>query len=322
MLPPSGAERRQVLPLVLLVVVVFIWASNTIVSKLALQEATPVLLALVRFSLAALCFHLPVFLITRRFGAPLGRREWLRLGTAGMLGSGSSVLFFTIGVATTPATYAGLILMTAPIWTALLARVFLGERLGLVRAGGMGLAFVGAGVLATDGQLDAVDAGIVVGSGFLLLAQVCWGGYTLLTKPLLARRPPLLVLAVSHLLALGALWPATLALGAWAELPRVLTWSLPTWLAVIYMVVFVTGLSQAFYIYGLRAVDASRAISFMYLQPVFTAVLAAMVLDERPTLLTFVCGGLILIGLWLVNRREAPRPSPRAAKAAPAVGRQ
>jgi drug/metabolite transporter (DMT)-like permease len=308
MLPSSGADRRQWLPLSLLAFVVFIWASNTIVSKLALQEATPTLLALVRFSLAAIGFHLPVFLLIRRVGPPLRRDEWRRLATAGILGPGSSTLFFTIGVATTPATYAGLILMTAPIWTALLARVFLGERLGGVRAVGMAMAFVGAGVLATDGELEGVDAGVLVGTGFLLLAQICWGGYTLLSKPLLSRRQPLLVLAASHLLALAALWPMTLLLGAWAELPRVLTWSTSTWLATLYMVLFVTGLSQALYVYGLREVSASRAISFMYLQPIFTALLAAWVLNERPTVLTFACGALILLGLWLVNRPQPPAP--------------
>ncbi len=304
-------DRRALLPFGILLVVVLIWASNTIVSKVVLREVTPPLLALIRFSLAAVGFYLPVFLLMRRVASPLRRDELVRLGWTGTLGSASSVLLFTIGVSMTPATEAGLILSTAPICTALLAWLFMGERLGGLRSLGMLVAFVGAGLLATDGQITAPDPSILFGSLLLLLGQVAWGGYTLSSKVLLARRPPLQVLATSHLFSAAALWPATGLLGAWAELPRILEWSLATWLGVGYMALFVSAISQVLYMYGLRAVAASQAISFMYLQPVFTAILAALILDERPTGLTFVCGALILLGLWLVNRPRPPtRPHP------------
>ncbi len=313
-----GPDRRALLPFGILLVVVLIWASNTIVSKIVLREVSPPLLALVRFSLAAVAFYLPIFLLMRRVAPPLRRDELVRLGWTGTLGSASSVLLFTIGVSMTPATDAGLILSTAPIFTALLAWLFLGERLGRVRSLGMLVAFAGAGVLATDGQITAPDASILFGSLLLLLCQVAWAGYTLSSKALLARRSPLQVLATSHLFSAAALWPATGLLGAWAELPLILEWSLSTWLGVAYMAVLVSALSQVLYMYGLRAVAASQAISFMYLQPVFTAILAALVLDERPTWLTFVCGALILFGLWLVNR---PRPPKRTSPAAPSRAR-
>jgi drug/metabolite transporter (DMT)-like permease len=302
-----NGDRRSLLPLLLLTIVVLIWASNTIISKLVLREMSPALLVLVRFTLATACFHLPVFLIFRRRGPPLRPGELARLGTIGMVGAAGSVLLFTIGIASTPATYAGFILMTGPIWTALLAWLLFREWLGRVRAAGMAIAFLGAVFLATDGRLVAPDPAILTGSAFLLLAQVTWGIYTLLSKPLLARRPPLLILASSHLFALAALWPAAGLLGAWAELPQILGWSTATWLAIGYLAFVNTALSQVLYIYSLRDVSAAQAVSFQYLQPIFTALLAALFLDERPTPLIFACGALILFGLWLVNR---PRPGP------------
>ena len=306
------SRPRTWLPLLALLITVLIWASNNIVSKLILRETTPTLLALARFTAAAIAFHLPLYLVMRRLGPPLRREEWLRLGMIGVLGQASSTLLFTIGISMTSATDAGLILMTGPLWTALLARLFLGERLGGVRALGMGIAFVGAGAIATDGQLTAPEAGVLVGSAYLMVAQITWGGYTLMSKPLLARRPPLQILAASNLFALVALWPATGLLGAWAELPDLLQWSGSTWLAIGYLVLFTSAISQVLYIYALREVSAAQAVSFMYLQPVFTAALAALILDERPGPLTFACGALILLGLWLVNR---PRPrAPRGGR--------
>ena len=316
MTDPPEAERRPLLPYVLLVIVVAIWASNNIVSKLLLLEMSPPLLALVRFSVAALFFHLPLFLVVSRLGPPLRMDEWRRFGIVGVLGQASSTLLFTIGISMVSATEAGLMIMTAPLWTVVLAALFLGERLAGARVVGMAIAFTGAGALVTDGQFAAPEPEVMLGSGLLLIGQVAWGGYTLMAKPILARRSPLLLLAAANLFATAALWPATALLGAWWELPSILEWSGATWLGVAYLVIFTSAVSQTLYSYGLRAVSASEAISFTYLQPIFTAVLAAFFLDERPTLLTFLCGALILFGLWLVNRpRRVVAPTPSRGRA-------
>jgi drug/metabolite transporter (DMT)-like permease len=58
----------------------------------------------------------------------------------------------------------------------------------------------------------------------------------------------------------------------------------------------------------------------MYLQPIFTALLAAWVLNERPTALTFGCGALILLGLWLVNRPQPPAPREQRLPTSEPVG--
>jgi drug/metabolite transporter (DMT)-like permease len=300
--------RRTLIALAMLTIVVFIWSSNNIASKLTLRDMSPGLLVLVRYTAAVLLFHLPVFLLLRRAGQPVSRAEWKRLGALGFLGPAGSTLCFTVGISMVPATYAALMLMTGPLWTALLERVFQGHRIGLVRAVGMAIAFVAAAILATGGQLEAPDAGMLLGSVLLMGAQTLWGGYTIVSKPMLARRTPLLALTGANLCSIPFIWAAALLLGSWAELPSVADWSLGTWAGVAYMVVFASGLSQVMYIYGLRDVTPSQAISFSYLMPVFTAVLAAMILGEQVTPLTFGCGALIVLGLWLVNR-PATRPT-------------
>ncbi len=307
MLAFPGDQRRRLLPHVLLFIVVLIWSSNTVVSKIALRDASPALLALVRISLAVLLVHLPILLVFLRIGPALRRDEWLRLVSIGTIGAATSATIYTFALSMTPATYAGLMQMTGPPLTALLAWLALGERMGRERAVGTTIAFVGAGLLATNGQLADPDPVILTGSALIVGSQIAWAYYTLASKPLLARRPPLLVLAGSHVFALLALWPATGLLGAWAELPTILDWSWGLWLGVAYLAFGTTALSQVMYIFALRELSAAQAISYTYLQPVLTALLAALVLDEQPTALTFVCGGTILFGLWLVNRPRRPK---------------
>jgi drug/metabolite transporter (DMT)-like permease len=94
----------------------------------------------------------------------------------------------------------------------------------------------------------------------------------------------------------------------------VANWSAGTWIGLTYLI-FVAGVcSQVLYAYGLRDVTPSQAMAFTYLMPVFTAVMAAIMLDEQIGLTTMVCGVAIVFGLWLVNRS---RPGARKAASPP-----
>jgi hypothetical protein len=70
-----GEQWRRLLPLVMLTVVVLIWSSNNIASKLVLRETSPGLLTLVRFTLTTVLFHLPAFLLIR----PIPPLAWFPL---------------------------------------------------------------------------------------------------------------------------------------------------------------------------------------------------------------------------------------------------
>src|SRR5215216_2545220 len=94
----AARRFRGALPLVILTVVVLIWSSNNIATKLVLRETTPGLLTLVRFTLTTLLFHLPVFVLIRRFGQPLSRAEWIKLAIASVVGYALSALMFMIGI--------------------------------------------------------------------------------------------------------------------------------------------------------------------------------------------------------------------------------
>jgi drug/metabolite transporter (DMT)-like permease len=63
------------------------------------------------------------------------------------------------------------------------------------------------------------------------------------------------------------MWPITGWMGAFSELPQIVTWSMSTWLGLVYLI-FVAGVcSQVLYAYGLRDVTPSQAMAFTYLRP-------------------------------------------------------
>lgn len=296
------------MPHVLLFVVVVIWSGNTVISKLVLHEVSAAQLALVRFSLGVLAFHLPVLLwLLRRSGPPLQRQEWWRLLLIGAAGAGTSVLLFTIGLSYAPATYTSLISMTGPPLTALMAWILFREVLGWTRALGTAIAFAGAALLVTGGQLMEPSPGLMVGTFFLIACQIAWAIYILYGKPLLAHRPPMLVLSASHVFALASMWPLSIPIGGWGFLWDAAHWSLGVWVGLLYLAFVNTALSQVMFLYALRDVSSSQAVSYTYLQPAMTALMAVVVLNEQPSVLVLICGVVILAGLWLVNRPQGPR---------------
>jgi drug/metabolite transporter (DMT)-like permease len=309
MLAWRGGSRRHLLPHLLLFLTVLIWSGNTVISKLVMHEVPPEQLTLVRFSLGVLAFHLPLFLVLRRQWASLQANEWWRLALIGAAGAGTSVLLYTIGLSYAPATYASLISILGPPLTALMAFVLFREVLGWTRALGTGIALSGAALLVTGGQLSDPQPGLLFGTGLLIASQAAWAIYILYGKPLVAHRPPILILAGSHLFALVSLWPISLPIGGWDFVWEAATWAPGVWLGILYLGLVNTGFSQLLFMFALREVTSAQAVSYTYLQPPITALMAMLFLNEQPTVMTLLCGGVILVGIWLVNRpRTARRP--------------
>ena len=308
------------LPLAVLLITVVIWAANNVVAKLILREASPLLVALVRFTLAGLLFHLPVFLLLHRGEQRLSRNDAVRVLLLGVVGVAGSLVLSLLALRTTPATDVAVYNLTTPLFFLLLARIFFKERLNRERLIGIAAAFIGAAVLAIGGAVG-LGGGDLLGAFYVLAGSLIWAGYTLLSKEILARRSPLLLLSAVNLAALVAIWPLGGVFGTLDELPSVLSWSPVAWLAMAYLVLLMSTTSQFLYIRSIRDLHSSQVSALLYTGPLFTALIAAFTIGEVPTVSTVVAGLLILAGVVMVNRRPAARSSrdslPTAAESSP-----
>ncbi len=71
---------------------------------------------------------------------------------------------------------------------------------------------------------------------------------------------------------------------------------------MVFLGVFCSGLAYIFWYDALQALPVAQAGAFVYLEPFVTLVVAALVLGEVVTLVSLLGGGVILLGVWMVQR--------------------
>ena len=109
-------------------------------------------------------------------------------------------------------------------------------------------------------------------------------------------------LLIAHIMAFGWLFTLPLlALGSNAA--RLLPITPAGWASMLFLGFFCSGFAYVFWYDALAETDAAAVASFIYIEPIVTAVLAAVLIREMITW-PIVAGGLtILCGVWMVNRK-------------------
>jgi drug/metabolite transporter (DMT)-like permease len=274
------------------------WASAFVAIRHAVRGFPPGSLALIRFGIASAVLATYVFGIRRRAPARLARRDVAGFALIGVVGIVIYHVALNAGERTVSAGAASLLINTGPIWTALIAIAFLGERLGVRGWIGTAVAFVGA-VLVSVGSSGGVrfdgDVALVV------IASVSQAVYFVLQKPYLRRYGALDATCY-------AIWFGTICLLPFApEAIRALSTASRAEIAsAVYLGVVPGAIGYVTWIYTLSHMPASRAASLLYIVPFLVFVIAWAFLGESPALLALAGGIPILIGVSLVNSERAP----------------
>ena len=285
-----------------LVTAAVVWGGSIVFQKLALGSFSAVEVSVLR-GLGALALLIPLWWWQEGRAVKFTSKDvaiFALLGL-GVLGNHLLTLF---GLRYIGAAVAGVIIGASPAITAFLSALFIRDV--PFRAVWVGCAVSFAGVMLVSGVGGESAAGERpwLGGTLVVLGLVSWALYTIGGRRTMERFSPLTVnwttLLLSILPQIPLLWTDQKVAIAGIE-------SVPTsgWLALAYLIVFATALGQQAWLYGVQGIGPSRAGVFVNLIPVSALTLSALVLGEQIGVKELAGIGMILAGVWLVNRQSA-----------------
>lgn len=200
-----------------------------------------------------------------------------------------------------------LIIATAPVLTALLARWIHGERMPVAGWVGSAFAFLGVALIVVgDGDGLRFDPF----AGFVLISAVATSLYFVFQSGMLRRYR---AVEVTAFVTWGGTVPMLAFLpGLPAELLDAPTASL---LATLYIGLFPSAVAYSLFAYAQSRAPVGQVAAFLYAVPVFSLTMSWLILGEVPSLLTVAGGAVAIAGIAAVQR--ARRQARRAAAAGP-----
>ena len=281
---------------------VVLWGISFVATKAALREISPVTLIFSRSAIGAVL--LLATLAARRLPLVPPRSSWGPLALMGFVGVCFHQLLQAFGIRLTTAVHAGWIVGLIPIWSAVLAGLFLRERFGTGKVAGLALGFAGAALVVSSGRAGPGFLALPGTRGDLLMlaSTLNWAIYTTLGHGTIRRLGSLRATAGAMLLGGLMLAPLFLRAGGWREYATLSGAGLA---AVLYLGIGASGLGYLFWYGALEKVETSRVAAFLYLEPLVTLAAAVALLHEPVRPATLAGGLAVLAGVALVQRAPA-----------------
>lgn len=284
-----------------IVLAAVLWGGSIVAQKLALGSFSPVEASVLR-DIGGLVILLTTWWWQEGTLAKLNAADLLTLSLLG-LGVLGNHLLILIGLKYVSGAVAGVIIGSSPVVTSLLSAMLIQDvPLRVVWLGAL-LSFAGVGLVSVAG-FQAAGEQPLLGSALVFFGVVSWALYSIGSRTIMERVSALTVnwttLFVATVLQIPLLWTDRKMLDA-----GVASVSTADWLALGYLVVFATAVAQQAWLFGVKGIGPSRASVLGNLTPVAAVGLSVLILKESVGLIEVIGIGLILAGVWVVNRQTA-----------------
>jgi len=282
-----------------------IWSSSFMWIKIALQEIGPNMLVAFR-ALFGLLFGFVVIAI-QRAPWPRGFKAWFPLLLLGLTNVAIPFFLISWGEQSIDSAVASILDATVPLFTILIAHYLLhDDRITLPKMLGLLIGFAGVIVLMSK-DLTHASTGSLLGQGAVILASAFYAGSSILVRKTTEDTPGIMRSAAPLISASVAMWLATLLFEQPVELPR----AGMTWIALLWLGVFGSGLAFVMAFYLIHEIGPTRTTMVTYLFPLGGVILGVTFLNEQLTWQLVTGAVLIVASLVVANwapakQAEAP----------------
>lgn len=276
---------------------IFYGAGFTVAKQVMPRLIQPSGFIFIRISVVMVLFWLS-YTWGKKYRAKIEKRDWPVLVLGGLFGVALNQMLFFLGLNLTFPIHASLIMMSTPLLITLISIFLLKSRIGWDKYVGLLLGIGGAALLMSAGKEFTVTGNSALGDLLILLNAASYAIYLVIIKPLMQRYRPIIV--IRWVFLFGFLFASPFG---WSQFCAI-NWSMFStgdYAAVLFIVICCTFLTYLWNVYALRHLQPSTAGAYIYLQPIFAAVISITVTGEQITFVKILSTILVFSGVYLVN---------------------
>jgi len=273
---------------------ILVWASSFIALKSAIGPIGPMTVIFGRMLIASFCF---LFFVKRFLKLKFTKNDIKYLALMVLFEPCLYFIFEANALSYTTAGQAGMITSTMPIITAIGAGIFLKEIISRKFILGSLIAICGVIWLSLSASSSESASNPLLGNSLQFMAMICAAGYTISIRHLVKKFSPLLLTAIQSFVGVVFFLPFAL----WEYNTIVMDFNQEALLWVVYLGIVVTLGGYGLFNFALSRVQASKASMFINLIPVFTLLLAFLILGEVLTYVEMIASIVILLGVAITQ---------------------
>jgi len=263
-----------------------------------------------RMLLTAVAF-VPNVVAERKWIGTLNRRDWMLVGIILLTSSFGYHLPLNLGAQHLPSGFVSLLIALSPIFAALLARVILGEKLGIARLTAVLLGFLGIGICLVAQKRFRFDIGFLGWNGVLgpvcvMLAAMDGAFFAVIGRSVRKEIPAGLKLGIAMIgtvLFALPLWNSTI-------LHLLTQLNARGWLAILYLAIVCTHTASLLWYGALKTLDAVEVTIYLNATTLFALLWGALIFHEKIRPLYLVGALCIMAAVFLATRNQKKEMDP------------
>lgn len=283
--------------IVSLIFAMIIWASSFIALKSAMTDIGPYTVIFLRMVFASLCF---LYFIKSFLNYNFTKKDIKYIALLGLFEPCLYFLFEAKALQLTSASQAGMVASLMPLITALFAGYLLKEMISQKLIFGSFIAMMGVIWLSVNATTTLSSPNPMLGNFLELCAMTCGAGYTIVARYLSNKFSAIFITAIQSFI--GTIFFLPFCLYESVTIDMKFSLEALSWIAYLGIVVTLGG--YGLYNYALSKMEASKAAVFINLIPVFTMILAFLILQEALTQSQGIASVVILVGVYISQMKS------------------
>ena len=227
------------------------------------------------------------------------KKDLLLLAACGFFGVFANQMMFLYGLDNTTPINASIIMVSNPILVLIASAIILKTKITTLKIGGIAVGITGALLLLLINKDFSFGSENFLGNLFIFLNAMSYGIYLVIAVPLMRKYKPLTV--ITWVFTFGIIFVFPLGIQEFIQI-KWQTFSPLIWFEFSFIVVATTFFAYLLNIYGLKKLNPTIVSTYIYLQPLFAAIIAIWVGKDGLDWVKIVAAILIFSGVYLVSK--------------------